>query len=104
MNMDSFSRFVENTRACDPAKLDAAVNKGFRKAKNSVFDSGKLFALAAACVFTLAVCFTVNLEPFESAVEKYHRGWNVRIPGGAEVLDGYAKDIAVNFKSYLGGE
>jgi hypothetical protein len=104
MNKDSFSRFVENTRDCDPVKLDSAVNKGLREAKNSVVDSGKLLALAAACAFTLALCFTVQLKPFESAVEKYHRDRNVMIPGGAEALDGYAKDIAVNFKVYIGGE
>ena len=60
--------------------------------------------LAAASVFTLAMCFTVNLRPIKTAVDEYYRNWDKIPPGSVEVLDGYIKNIASNIKRYLGGE
>jgi hypothetical protein len=103
MNKDTFMSFIESTRDCEETSLDAAVNRGLRKAKNDRTDFSKLLALAAACVFTLAVCFSVNLRPVKSAAEYYYRSRSAMMPGSAEVLEGYIKDITETIKSYLGG-
>ena len=104
MNRDSFLRHIENSRDCEQDRLDMAVNRGLRRAKSDRFDTKKLLMLAAASVFTFAMCFTVNLPPFKMAVDEYYRNWNKIPPGSAEVLDGYIKDIADNVMKYLGGE
>ena len=104
MNKNSFMRYVENNRDCDKGRLDEAVKKGLARAKSERFDSGKLLMLAAASVFTLVICFTVNLRPLKMAVDEYYRNWDTIPPGSVEVLDGYIKELAVNVKRYLGGE
>jgi hypothetical protein len=103
MNKDSFISYIENTRDCEETKLNAAVNRGLRKAKNDRTDFKKLLALAAACVFTLAVCFSVNLRPIKLAAESYCQSRSAMMPGSAEALEGYIKDITDTIKSYLGG-
>jgi len=103
MNDDSFLRHIENTRDCKMAALDEAVSKGIFRAKSDRLDSRKLIMLGAACVFVLAMCFTVNLNLFETLAEKYYRNWNYMMPGAAEALDGYIKDIAINAQKYFGG-
>jgi hypothetical protein len=60
-------------------------------------------ALAAACAFTFIVCFAVNLRPIKSAAEYYYRSRSAMMPGSAEVLEGYVKDITDTIESYLGG-
>jgi hypothetical protein len=104
MNKDVFMWHIENTRDCGMAALDAAVKKGISRARSDKFDSGKLFKLVAASVFTLAVCFVVNLKPFESLAERRHQNWNNMAPGTADVLDGYIRNIADSFYKYLGGK
>jgi len=104
MNRDSFMRYIESSRDCDQNRLDAAVDRGIRRAKNIRFDRGKIFMLAAACVFTLVMCFTVNLPPLKTAVDGYYRNWNKLPQSSTEALDGYIKDIAGNVMRYLGGE
>jgi len=104
MNRDSFLRHIENSRDCEPARLDIAVNSGLRRAKNDRFDSKKLLMLAAASVFTFVMCITLNASPYEAAVEGYYQNRQKIMPGSAEALDGYIKDIASNFQKYLGGE
>jgi hypothetical protein len=103
VNKNSFLKHIENTRDCGMDALDQAVKKGMNRAKNDRLDPGKLFKLAAACVFTLAMCFTVNLRPFDSLAETYFRNWNNMMPGAAYVLDGFM-DIADSFYKYLGGK
>jgi len=104
MNKDSFLRYVENNRDCAEDRLDEAVKKGLARAKNDRLDSRKLLMLAAASVFTVIMCFTVNLRPVKMAVNEYYRNWDKIPPGSVEVLDGYFKELAVNVKRYLGGE
>ena len=103
MNDDAFLRHIESSRDCDQALLDNAVNKGLSRAKSERLDSGKLLRLAVACVFTLVICFTITLNPFESLTERYYQNWHKSMPGTAEALDGYINSIAHVFDKYLGG-
>jgi hypothetical protein len=103
MNKELFISYIENTRDCEETKLDAAVNKGLCKAKNEQTDFKKLLMLAAACVLTFAICFSVNLRPIKSAAENYCQNRSAKMAGNTEVLEGYIKDITDAIKSYLGG-
>jgi len=104
MNDDSsFLRYIENTRDCKIAALDDAVSKGIFRAKSDRLDSRKLITLAVACVFVLAMCFTVNMNLFETLAERYYRAWHYTMPGTAEALDYYVKDITINAQKYFGG-
>jgi hypothetical protein len=103
MNKDLFLSYIENTRDCEETRLNAAINKGLCKAKNDRTDFGKLLMLAAACVFTLAVCFSVNLQPIKLAAEYYYQSRSAKMAGSAEVLEGYIKDITDTIERYLGG-
>ena len=104
MNKDSFLRYIENDRDCEQNRLNGAVNKGLARAKGERLDSRKLLTLAAASVFTLVMCFTVNLRPVKMAVDEYHRNWDKIPPGSVEVFNGYIKELAINVKQYFGGE
>jgi hypothetical protein len=104
MNKDSFLRYVEHNRDCDKDRLDGAVNKGLTRAKSERLDTKKLLMLAAASVFTVIICFTMNLQPVKMAVDEYYRNWDKIPPGSVEVLDGYIRELAINVKRYLGGE
>ena len=103
MTNDSFLRHINKNRDCNNALLDNAVSKGLSRAKSERLDSRKLLQLAAACVFTVALCFAVNLKPFESLTEKYRQNWIETMPGTAEALDGYINAIANSLEKYLGG-
>jgi len=103
MNKDLFLSYVENTRDCEESRLDTAVNKGLRKAKNDRTDFRKVFMLVAASVFTIVMCFSVNLRPIRSAAEKYYRNRSAMMSDSSEMLDGYIKDIADIIVFYLGG-
>jgi hypothetical protein len=104
MNNDLFLKCIENNRDCNQNQLDAAVNRGLRRAKSDRIDTKKIFMLAAASVFTFAICITINLMPFSTVVEKYYQNRQKIMPGSSEVLIGYIKDITVNLEKYLGGE
>ena len=104
MNKDSFLRYVENDRDCDKDRLDEAVKRGLARARSERFDTKKLLTLAAASVFTLVMCFTVNLRPLKMAVDEYYRNGDTIPPTSVEVLDGYIKELADNVIRYLGGE
>ena len=104
MNEKEFLRHIENTRDCDEARLDAAINKGLRRAKGGQYDTKKFFLLAAAGVFTFAMCLMVNMGPFTRAVDSYYENWHRTKPGTAEVLDAYVRDINGFLEKYLGGE
>jgi hypothetical protein len=104
MNKDLFLRHVENSRDCDQERLDTAVNRGLRRAKNDKFDTKKLFMLAAAGIFTFAMCITINIMPFSTVVERYYRNREKTMPGSSEMLNTYIKDITVNLEKYLGGK
>jgi hypothetical protein len=104
MNKDLFLKCIENNRDCNQEWLDAAVNRGLRRAKNDRIDPKKIFILAAACVFTFMICITINLMPVSTVVERYYRNRQKIMPGSSEVLSGYIKDITVNLEKYLGGE
>jgi len=104
MDKKVFLQHIEITRDCDPAALDAALNKGFLKAKNNRVDSGKLLQLLAACVFTLVMCFTLYTKPFEPLMDMYYRNWHNMLPGHAEALESYIKDITGVLNNFIGGE
>jgi len=93
MNKDVFLKCIENSRDCDQDQLDNAVNKGLRRAKNDRVDAKKIFMLAAASVFTFALCITINFLPLSAAVERYYQNWQKTMPGSSEVLNGYIKGI-----------
>ena len=103
MNKESFLSYVENTRDCEESRLDAAVNKGLRKAKNERTDFRKVLMLAAASVFTVVMCFSVNLRPIRSAVEGYYQGRSAMMSDSSEMLDGYIKNITDTIVLYFGG-
>jgi hypothetical protein len=103
MNKESFLSYVENNRDCEERKLDAAVNRGLYKAKDDRTDFKKLLMLAAAGVFTLAVCFSVNLMPVKLAAEEYYQRRSAMMPGSSEALEGYINDINNTIKRYFGG-
>ena len=98
-----FLSYVESTRDCGEERLDAAINKGLYKAKNDRTDFRKLLMLAAACVFTLAVCLSINLRPIRSAADEYYQSRCAMMSGSSEVLDGYIKNIADTIIFYLRG-
>jgi len=104
MNKDSFLRYIENDRDCEQDRLDIAVNKGLNKAKNDKFDTKKLIMLAAASVFTFAICININLMPLSTVVERYYESRQKIMPGSSEILNDYIKDIVSNLEKYLGGE
>jgi hypothetical protein len=104
MNKDSFLRFVADSRDCGQTRLDAAINRGLYKARNDKFDLKKMIKLAAACVFTFVMCITVNLRPFKAVADEYYQNRYKAMPGSAEALEGYIKDITVNLEKYLGGK
>jgi len=103
MNKESFLSYVESTRDCEESRLDAAVNKGLRKARNEQTDFRKVLMLAAASVFTIVMCFSVNLQPIKSAADGYYRNRSAMMSDSSEMLDGYIKDIADTILLYLGG-
>ena len=103
MNKKSFISFIENTRDCEESRLDAAVNKGLRKAKNERTDFRKVFMLAAASVFTAVMCFSVNLRPIRSLADGYYQGRSAMMSTSSELFDGYIKNIADKIVFYLGG-
>jgi len=104
MNNDLFLRHIENDRDCNQERLDAAVNRGLRRAKNDRIDTKKLIMLVAASVFAFVICITINLMPVSTVVERYYQNRQKIMPGSSEVLIGYIKDITVNLEKYLGGE
>ena len=104
MNEESFLKHVESSRDCDIALLDNTINKGLSRAKSGRLDTGKLLKLAAACVFTLALCIAVIQKPFELLAERYYRNWQNSMPGTAGALDGYINDMAVYLEKYFGGK
>jgi hypothetical protein len=104
MNRNTFLQYVENSRDCEQDRLDIAVNRGINRAKNDRINSKKLLALAAACVFTFAMCTTVNLKPLKTAVEGYYLNWNKTMLDNTVILDGYMSNIASIVKKNLGGE
>jgi len=104
MNKDLFLRCIENSRDCDRERLDAAVNRGLRRANNDRFDAKKLCMLAAASVFTFTVCIVIHIIPFSTVIERYYRTRQKIMPRSSEVLNGYIKDITVNLEKYFGGK
>jgi hypothetical protein len=102
MNKESFLSYVENTRDCEESRLDTAVNKGLRKARNDRTDFRKVLMLAAACMFTAVICFSVNLRPIRSAAEKYYQSRSAMMSDSSELLDGYIKNITDTILFYLG--
>ena len=102
-NKEAFLSYVENTRDCEESRLNAAVSRGLRKAKNEQTDLRKVLMLAAACVFTVVMCFSVNLRPVKLAAEGYYQSRSTMMSGSSEVLDGYIKNIADTIAFYLGG-
>ncbi|MDR1802297.1 MAG: hypothetical protein LBQ94_01705 [Treponema sp.] len=104
MNKDSFIQYIENDRDCDKDLLEEEKKKGLARAKSERFDTRKLLMLAAASVFTLVMCFTVNLRPLKTAVDEYYRNGDTISPGSVEIVEGYIKELADNVKRYLGGE
>jgi hypothetical protein len=102
-NKESFLSYVENTRDCEESRLDAAVDKGLRKAKNEQIDFRKVLMLAAACVFTIVMCFSVNLRPIRTATEEYYRSRSAMMSDSSEMLDDYIKNIADTIVFHLGG-
>jgi len=103
MNRDVFLQAVEKTRDCGQDRLDSAVEKGLRRAKNDRIDPGKILMLAAACVITFSMCFTVNTRPVKMAVEGYYLNWNKSMSGNIEILDSYLVNITNNIEKHLGG-
>jgi hypothetical protein len=92
-NKKVFLRHIADTRDCEQSRLENAVSKGLRRAKSGRPDSGKLLTLAAACVFTLAVCVTVNMKPVRTAAAVYYLNRNSLFQGKKEILSGYIRNI-----------
>jgi len=103
MDKEQFLKFIENNRDCKIEHLDIAVNNGLRRAKNNRVDRKKLFLLAAACLFTLVICFSVNMDPFKTVADNYYQYWHRAMPGTAEMLDLYINDIKTKIMIFLGG-
>jgi len=103
MDKEQFIKYIENDRDCSIDSLDIAINKGLRKAKNDRIDNKKLFLLAAACLFTLIICFSINLGLFNTDAVNYYQYWHKALPGTAEILDLYQNDITTKIMIFLGG-
>ena len=104
MNKEMFLQFIENDRNCEQEHLDIAVKKGLIKAKNNRFAPKKVLMLAAACLFTFIMCFTINLKPFKTVTEIYYQNWHKNMPDSSQILNDYLADIIINVNKYLGGE
>lgn len=104
MNNDTFLRYVEEKRTCEESRLDAAVSRGLFKAKNDSYDRNKFFLLAAASVFSFALCLLVNSIPAKNISENYYQNQHKNMTDSSEIINGYMIDITVNIKKYLGGE
>ena len=102
-NRESFLFYVENTRDCEESRLNAAVNKGLRKAKNDRTDFRKVLMLTAASVFTAVMCFSVNLRPIRSLADGYYQSRSAMMSTSSELLHGYINNIADTIVFYLGG-
>jgi hypothetical protein len=103
MNKKTFLNYIENTRDCEESRLNAAVNKGLCKAKNDRTDFRKVLMLAAACVFTAVMCFSVNLQPIRSLADGYYQNRSAMMSPSSELLHGHIKNIADKIVFYLGG-
>jgi len=103
MNKESFLSYVENTRDCEETMLDAAISKGLRKARNERTDFRKVLMLAAASVFTILMCFSVNLRSIRSVAEGYYRSRSAIMSTSSELLHGHINNIADKIVFYLGG-
>jgi len=103
MNKDDFLLYVKNNRDCEQDKLDTAVFKGLQKAGSNKTDTGKIFLLAAAAVFTFLLSLTVNMKPFKLAAEGYYQNWHKTMPGVSEALNSYIFDMADNINKIQGG-
>jgi hypothetical protein len=86
-----------------PSPLTPSANKGLRKAKNEQTDFKKVLMLVAACVFTVVMCFSVNLRPIRLAAEGYYRSRSAMMSDSSELLNGYIKNLADTILFYLGG-
>jgi len=104
MNKDVFLKCIEDSRDCNHTKLDDAVNRGLRRAKNDRVDAKKVFMLAAASVFTFVLCITINLMPYSTVVERYYQNRQKIMPGSSKILNGYIKDITAHLEKYAGGK
>ena len=103
MNKESFFRYIENTRDCKTAILDDAVTKGIFKAKRDVLDMRKMIMFGAACLFVLAMCFTVNMDIFQTLTERYFRNWHYTMPGASDALNNYIENMIINAEKNFGG-
>jgi len=103
MKNDVFLKHIEDSRDCNQTKLDDAVNRGLRKAKNDRIDTGKIFMLAAAGVFAFALCITINLMQYSTVVAKYYQNRQKIMSGSSEALSGYIKDITSRLEKHVGG-
>jgi predicted RNase H-like nuclease len=99
---DAFLKFVEASRDCEDTKLDAAVNAGLRRARaqRGRVDSRRILMLAAASVFTVAMCFTVNLRLFKTASEAYYESRQKTMPGAGAALDAYIKTMTDKIEAF----
>ncbi len=71
MNEDSFLRNVENSKSCDMALLNDAVNKGLKKAAADSFDKKKVAGVAAAVMVTMGLCLAVKNSPINTIAYHY---------------------------------
>ena len=62
-----FETFVESVRDCDESQLEAAVQRGIRKAKNDRIDLRKVLSLAASFLATAALLIFTYKSPSQLA-------------------------------------
>ena len=98
-----FLKYIEGSRDCDAALLNAAVKKGMLRAKDDTFDYRKLVGLAAACVATVFLCFAANTEPVKSAASDFIHDGSSMTELGSVTLFEYLNDMVNSIKDYLGG-
>lgn len=104
MKNDSFLRYINNSRDCEPSLLDSAVNRGLTRIKNEQPDVKKIYMLAAVGIFAAALLFSVNLTPHKPLVEIYYGLRPNNISKNSEALGSYFTDMAVNIRKFSGGK
>ena len=92
MKEEEFQKFVKSSRQCDPNLLDAAVDRGIKRAKADRTDWRKIVGLAGMSAATAALLFIANPADDTMAAQ-----------GRAEVLQMHLADLARILSEFLEG-
>lgn len=100
MNDERFTAYVESDSRVNEALLDAAMARGLARAKRKTVDPRRLTALAAACVFAVSVCFTLNLPAVKVAADSYFPVRNPVLAEASPILKSRIVEISKTIETF----